>query len=71
MIELAANLQVLGQAIVFSFLLFLFGSILHSLQDMFGLANKTWQHAFTRFLASLLGAAGVAAAMIMWIGVSP
>lgn len=67
--EIAASLEVLGQAIVFSFLLFLFGSVLHSLEDMFKLAKKTWQKALTRFLASLLGVAGVGAAMVLWIGV--
>ena len=67
--DLLASLQVLGQAIMFSFFLFLFGRLFYALSSMRKLAEKKWQKGFTEFLTALMGIIGIGAIMVLWTGV--
>lgn len=67
--EIFENFQAIGQAVILSFLLFLFGRMLHALQSMRKLAVRTWQKAMTEFITALLGFIGIAAVIMVWTGV--
>jgi hypothetical protein len=63
------SLTGIAQAMVYSFMMFLFGRMLYALNHMRGAAKKTWQTYFTEFLTALLGMIGIAALILLWIGV--
>lgn len=67
--DYAESIKALGQAILFSFFLFLFGRMFYAVSSMRGLAKKTWQKALTEFITAFLGILGVGAIMIIWTGV--
>lgn len=67
--DLSISLQSLGQAILYSFFLFLFGRLFYSINSMRGLAKKTWQKALTELITALVGIIGIGAVMVIWVGI--
>ena len=63
------NLTRIAQAMVYSFMMFLFGRMLYALTHMHATAKKTWQKFFTEFLTAFLGMIAVAALILLWVGV--
>lgn len=63
------NLQLLANALLISFMMFLFGRMLYALNHMRDAAKKTWQKFLTEFITALMGAIGIGTIIIIWTGV--